>query len=122
KAADKAEQHYIAAGQYLKTLKAEHGGTWTEWERLLKAKVGIGKSRASELMMIADGRKTLADVRAGIAQRLKRHLLRYNGENKLVRAWRSASEAEKDEFIRGGTRRRFVAISWKHSARRRNGS
>jgi len=26
KAADKAEQHYIAAGQYLKTLKAEHGG------------------------------------------------------------------------------------------------
>ena len=26
KAADKAEQHYIAAGQHLKQLKAEHDG------------------------------------------------------------------------------------------------
>src|SRR5215471_12889124 len=58
KAAEKAEQHYIAAGQHLATLKASHAGTWKEWETLLKAKVGIGKSRASELMAIADGRKT----------------------------------------------------------------
>jgi|SRR6516164_6890393 len=49
KAAEKSEQHYIAAGQHLHTLKAEHGGTWAEWEKLLKTKVGIGKSRASEL-------------------------------------------------------------------------
>jgi hypothetical protein len=48
-AQDKAEQHYIAAGQHLKTLKAQHEGTWAEWEKVLK-KVGIGKSRASELM------------------------------------------------------------------------
>jgi hypothetical protein len=64
KAADKAEQHYIAAGQHLRALKAAHGGTWAEWERLLKDKVGISTGRASELMQIADGRKTLAELRA----------------------------------------------------------
>ena len=42
KAAEKAEQHYVAAGQYLKQLKANHTGTWEEWEALLKSKVGIG--------------------------------------------------------------------------------
>jgi hypothetical protein len=60
----KAEQHYIAAGQYLKALKEQHKGSWAEWEALLKDKVGIGKSRASELMQIADGRKTVEGSRA----------------------------------------------------------
>ena len=69
KAKDKAEQHYIAAGQHLKTLKASHGGTWAEWEELLKTKIGIGKSRASELMRIADGTKTVEQVRADTAER-----------------------------------------------------
>jgi hypothetical protein len=71
KAADKAEQHYIAAGQHLKTLKAQHKGQWAEWEELLKTKVGIGKSRASELMLIADGTKTLAETRAITADRTR---------------------------------------------------
>src|SRR5262245_10551013 len=69
KAKDKAEQHYIAAGQHLKTLKAGHGGSWAEWEELLKTKIGIGKSRASELMRIADGRKTVEQIRADTAGR-----------------------------------------------------
>ena len=69
KAKDKAEQHYIAAGQHLKTLKASHGGSWAEREELLKTKIGIGKSRASELMRIADGRKTVEQVRADTAER-----------------------------------------------------
>jgi hypothetical protein len=68
-ASEKAEQHYITAGQHLKTLKATHGGSWAEWEELLKTKVGIGKSRASELMRIADGRKTVEQVRADTAER-----------------------------------------------------
>ena len=87
KAADKAEQHYIAAGQHLKQLKAEHDGhdgTWAEWEELLKEKIGIGKSRASELMQIADGTKTAAEVAAATTERSQRHRalspLR-NGEN-----------------------------------------
>jgi hypothetical protein len=78
KAADKAEQHYIAAGKHLKTLKAEHTGSWSEWEALLRERVGIGKSRASELMAIADGTKILAEVRAATAERNRR--LRHDGE------------------------------------------
>jgi hypothetical protein len=60
----KAKDHYIAAGQYLAALKKEHTGTWAEWEALLRTKVGIGKSRASELMQIADGCKTVEGVAA----------------------------------------------------------
>jgi hypothetical protein len=69
KAAEKANDHYIAAGQHLKTLKAEHDGNWADWEELLKTKIGIGKSRASELMQIADGTKTVEQVRADGAER-----------------------------------------------------
>jgi hypothetical protein len=72
KAAEKAEQFYIAAGQHLKTLKSQHddaGGTWAQWESLLRDKIGIGKSRASELMQIADGRKTVESVRATDAEK-----------------------------------------------------
>jgi hypothetical protein len=71
-AAEKSEQHYIAAGQHLKTLKDAHTGTWAEWEDLLKTKIGIGKSRASELMQIADGRKTVVQVRDSAAVRMKK--------------------------------------------------
>jgi hypothetical protein len=66
KAKDEAFQHYIAAGLHLWKLKRLHdgrGGTWAEWEQLLKTKIGIGKSRASELMRIADGRKSVEEVR-----------------------------------------------------------
>jgi hypothetical protein len=73
KAKDKADQHYVAAGLRLKELKESHGGTWTEWEELLKTKIGIGKSRASELMQIADGRKTLVEVREAGAARIREH-------------------------------------------------
>jgi hypothetical protein len=65
----KADQHYAAAGRYLKTLKDSYTGTWIEWEKLLKTKIGIGKSRASELMQIADGTKTAKQVRNASAKR-----------------------------------------------------
>src|SRR5262245_6146361 len=73
KAKEKADQHYIAAGQHLKTLKAEHAGDWSEWEVLLKTRVGISTGRASELMQIADGRKTLEQVRADTNRRKIEH-------------------------------------------------
>src|SRR5262245_46943997 len=41
KATEKAEQHYVAAAQYLKGLKVAHdarGGTWEQWEITVKAK------------------------------------------------------------------------------------
>lgn len=75
-AAKKSADFYIAAGQHLKTLKTLHdgqGGTWKEWEVLVKEKCGIGKSRASELMRIADGTKTVEDTRAETAKRVMKH-------------------------------------------------
>jgi len=72
RATEKAGQHYISAGQYLAALKESHAGSWAEWEALLKDKVGISTGRASELMQIADGRKTVEGVRAGKAESMKR--------------------------------------------------
>src|SRR5262245_41871427 len=54
KARDKSDQHYISAGRYLQQLKAQHTGSSAEWEQLLKDRIGIGKSRAYELIAIAD--------------------------------------------------------------------
>jgi hypothetical protein len=71
KAAAKAEDFYITAGQHLKALKAEHTGTWAEWKILLKEKCGIGKSRASELMQIADGTKTVEGIREATAKKVR---------------------------------------------------
>jgi hypothetical protein len=71
KAKEKAEQFYIAAGLHLITLKAEHKGTWTEWEKLVKKKCGLAKSRASELMRIAGGHTTLAEVRSNKAESVR---------------------------------------------------
>jgi hypothetical protein len=66
-AKDKAEQHYISAGQHLKTLKAQHdtnGGNWAGWSELLRSKCDLSTGRASELMQIADGRTSQEKIRA----------------------------------------------------------
>src|SRR5262249_18760319 len=50
----------------------------------LKTKIGIGKSRASELMQIADGTKTVEKLRADTARRVMKHAKSSplaNGEN-----------------------------------------
>jgi hypothetical protein len=71
RAKDKAEQHYIAAGQYLAILKQNHTKDWRDWEEILRVRLKLSVSRASELMQIAAGRKTVAEVRAATAQRMK---------------------------------------------------
>jgi hypothetical protein len=97
-AAGKAEQHYISAGQYLKTLKEQHNGSWAEWEELLKTKIGIGKSRASELMAIADGTKTTKQVRADTNKRKITHRTSpfRNGETRRERQRKANAECERD--------------------------
>jgi hypothetical protein len=70
-AKDKSDQHFTAAGQYLKVLKAEHTSSWAEWEELLKTQIGISTGRASELMQIADGRKTVEKLRADRADGMR---------------------------------------------------
>ena len=72
KAKDKAEQHYIAAGQYLKQLKDDCPDQQTFLEKVEK-EIGIGKSRTYELLQIGDGRKTVAEVRADTATRVAKH-------------------------------------------------
>jgi hypothetical protein len=73
KAKDKAEQHYIAAGQYLKQLKDDCPDQQTFLEKVEK-EIGIGKSRTYELLQIGEGRKTVAEVRADTAKRVAKHV------------------------------------------------
>jgi hypothetical protein len=72
KAAAKSEQFYVAAGQHLKTLKTQHKGSWAEWEDLLKERCGLGKSRASELMRIANGTTTVEQIRSEKAESVRK--------------------------------------------------
>jgi hypothetical protein len=101
KARDKAEQFYIAAGQHLKTLK-EQCSSAAAWEKLVKAKCGLGKSRAYELLQIGDGRTTVAKLRASTARRVSNHRaaspLR-NGEN-LPAVVEPEDEGDRDDFPR----------------------
>jgi hypothetical protein len=76
KAQRRAENFYITAGQHLNALKAEHGGNWAEWEALLKTRLGISTGRASELMQLADGRKTFDELKEGAAERKRQQHLR----------------------------------------------
>jgi uncharacterized protein YhaN len=71
KAVEKVDEHYKAAGIYLKELKAEHADTWDKWETLLKTKIGISTGRASELMQVVDGRKTVEKLRADKAESVR---------------------------------------------------
>src|SRR5262249_8313814 len=71
KAKDKSEQHYISAGQHLKTLKATYAPSWEAWETILKTKVKLSTGRASELMQIAEGRKPVAQIRADKAESVR---------------------------------------------------
>jgi hypothetical protein len=71
KAADKAEQYYKAAGLHLKTLK-ELKPDGVTWEDFVKEKCGVARSRADELIQIADGRASLDQVREKNKERQKR--------------------------------------------------
>jgi len=71
-AKNKSDQHYIAAGRYLITLKVSYAPSWEAWEDLLRIKVGLSTGRASELMQIADGRKSVQEIRDGKAQSVAR--------------------------------------------------
>lgn len=110
---DKSEQHYISAGRYLLELKEAHDaheGSWDEWETLLKDKVGIGKSRASELMQIADGRKTPDEVRADTSHRKQEH----RDRQRLLSVRNGEDEPETNEtkikaLLSGAERARLCA-------------
>ena len=70
KAAEKAEQFYKSAGIHIKEIKQKES---EHWETIVRDQCGLGRSRAYELMAIADGRTTLEKVRAGANERKKVH-------------------------------------------------
>jgi hypothetical protein len=73
KAKVRAENFYITAGQHLKNLKENFSyGGWSGWEQMLRVRCNLSVGRASELMQIADGRKSLQQVRDGKAQSMAR--------------------------------------------------
>ncbi|WP_426615727.1 hypothetical protein [Bradyrhizobium sp. McL0616] len=72
KSAEKAADHYRAAGLQLVEAKkriAETGGKFADFVY----ECGIGRSRAYELIGIANGTKTVAGIRATVAERVARH-------------------------------------------------
>src|SRR5262249_42658025 len=107
KAKEKSDQHYIAAGCYLATLKKGNAGNWSEWEALLKTKVGISTGRASELMQIADGRKTVEQIRADTNRRKIEHRIPSfrNEEDEQI----ETNEAKIDALLRRAARARLGA-------------
>jgi hypothetical protein len=60
RAAEKAEQFYKAAGIHIKEIKRRQP---EHWETVVREKCDLGRSRAYELMAIADGKTTLEKVR-----------------------------------------------------------
>jgi hypothetical protein len=113
KAVEKADEHYKAAGIYLKELKAEHADTWAKWATLLKTKIGISTGRASELMQVADGRKTVKKLRADKAQsvrqvRARASSLRSEETTALVKA--EQAPADDPTALAENMKARFAAL------------
>jgi hypothetical protein len=66
------DQHHKQAGELLLRLQNEFKRSAEFFEHVQKH-VGIGRSRAFELMSIAKGKKTVEQVRASSAKRQARH-------------------------------------------------
>jgi hypothetical protein len=52
-------------------LKETYAPTWSHWEALLRVKVKLSTGRASELMAIASGKKSVQKVRDATTQRVR---------------------------------------------------
>jgi hypothetical protein len=77
KAVGKAEEHYKAAGIHLLEAKERVKRTANlTWPAFLVSQCSIQRSRADELIAIAEGKKTLAEVRAASAARVREHAAR----------------------------------------------
>jgi hypothetical protein len=65
----KCEQYKVAIGQHVRAIKAEH----EDWEAIVRDRCNLGRSRAYELMAIADGTKTDEQVRGQANVRKIKH-------------------------------------------------
>jgi hypothetical protein len=69
-AENKVEQYQVAIGQHIAAVKEAEP---KDWQVTIEAQCGLKKSRAYELLAIADGRKTVEGVRADTAKRVMKH-------------------------------------------------
>jgi hypothetical protein len=83
RAAEKAEQFYKSAGIHIKEIKQKEPAFW---EGIVRHECGLGRSRAYELMAIADGKTTLEKVRD-----------RSNRSSKISHAKKSAVQRTEEE-------------------------
>jgi hypothetical protein len=60
---------YLAAGQHLRALRKNRAKA--EWANIVQRECPVSVSRAYELIAIADGRKSVADVRSANAARVR---------------------------------------------------
>jgi hypothetical protein len=98
-AKDKAEQYYASAGCHLKELKEWHSKA--EWAELIKTKCNLGVSRAYELIQIANGRKTVSDIRLSANERKQKHRAARpfrNGQN-LPAKVEAVKVEDDDEYV-----------------------
>jgi hypothetical protein len=65
-AVKKAEQFYTTAAQHIRTLQEQFKQTW---QLLLKEHCGFGRTRAFQILAIADGRASVEAIRDGNAER-----------------------------------------------------
>lgn len=71
KSIDRAEQHYISAGQVLTTLR--EGRTKAAWAKLVESRLRISTRWAYSLMQLGRGDTTLKQLRIGAAKRVAKH-------------------------------------------------
>jgi len=72
---ERSDAYYLEAGKNMHELKQRHdaeGGTWAQWEELVRLKFGIGRTRASELMQMATGKKTVQETRDNTKARTRK--------------------------------------------------
>ena len=85
KSIDRAEQHYISAGQVLTTLR--EGRTKAAWAKLVESRIRISTNWAYSLMKLGRGDTTLKQLRIGTAERMTK-----SRRNRLSRDKQNGSE------------------------------
>lgn len=112
KAMDKAEQHYIAAGIQLAEAKKRLRETGEmRWSAFLFSHARIQRRRADELIAIADGRTTLAELREQNRERVAAHRERKKSEPALRNAEPTAPVSSAPEDLRAIIDRQISEIA-----------
>ena len=69
KAEARALQYQVAIGQHIAAIKAARPDDWLE---IVRDQCHLGRTRAHDLLSIADGTKTVEEINAGAAERMRK--------------------------------------------------